>query len=650
MKKVGIVLGIIALCIVGLFGMLLLDDEDENEIVYVGNSGDDTYTLMVYICGADLESEDGSASTDIGEMLSATVDSKVNLLIETGGANEWQDYNISNKYKQIYKIENNKLIHKDDVTDSKNMTDPENLANFIEYCSNNYPADRYSLILWDHGGGSISGFGYDEHAEDEEETITIDELKNVIENSRLNYEFVGFDACLMANIETAYSLKNNVKYLIASEETEPGTGWEYKSIINSLSNNTSSNTTELGKVIVDRFIKDNDGFLDFDDATLSIVDLSKIDSVYEALLDYVYEIKTEQLDTNNFVSLSKAISESKSYAEGEIDMYDLVNLAETVKNDKSDNLINKINDAVVYYKNTSLVENSNGLSIYWPYTDLSYYDQMLQIYHNIGIDRNYTNVLTQFTNYLAGGKKKDYTINSHTYSTDENYEQYSWFDGDYINTLDDYYEETDYDSSDLEIKEDGDRYILELSDEDWDLITNITCEVFYDDGEGYIDLGSDDYYETDNAGNLIVDFDGCWLSIDDYIVPYYAITNNNSKNSKGKIPAYLNDNEVNLIVVWDKDYGKIIGAEPVGLYGNTTLNSKGLTKIQKGDKIEFLFDYYDYDGEYDDCYIFQDELIVDNPDNLKVSYTEIEDGEFCFYYKITDIYNNEYYTEAVIIE
>ena len=231
MKKLGKFLAIGLSIIVLLIIVVMLLPEDE----VIVNEGTDTYTLMIYMCASDLESDGGYATNDISEMLNATVDEKINLIIETGGTKEWQDYGISNKTNQIYKIENNELkLIKDDLG-IKEMTKPETLTEFIQYCKSEYPADKYGLILWDHGGGAVSGFGYDEHSKNEEDTLTIDKLKKALKESDTKFEFIGFDACLMANIETAYSIKDYAKYLIASEETEPGTGWEYKSFLNKMS-------------------------------------------------------------------------------------------------------------------------------------------------------------------------------------------------------------------------------------------------------------------------------------------------------------------------------------------------------------------------------------------------------------------------------
>jgi len=414
-------------------------DSDYEESSKITNSGDSTYTLMVYMCGSDLESQGGYASADIAEMLKAKVDDKVNLIIETGGTKKWQNYGISNKSNQIYKVENNKLNLVHDFGQLKYMSFPSTLAEFIDYCRNQYPADKYGLVFWDHGGGAVSGYGYDENNPDEEDTLTLAEIKAALDAVDLKFEFIGFDACLMGNIETAYAIKDHANYLIASEETEPGTGWNYLKVVNKLSSNTSDDTTEFGKTVVDSFIDSNNSFFSYDEATLSVIDLSKIENVYDKLNSFLQEIKTEDLDNNKFAKVAKAVSNSKSYAEGEYDTFDLADFANKVNNSQTDALIDALEEAVVYNRTTDLVENSNGLSIYIPYKDLSYYQKMTEIYPKIGVSEDYVSTLTKFASIVAGGKNDYYVMNSHTYEVDNNYSQYSWYDENTVEQYSDYY-------------------------------------------------------------------------------------------------------------------------------------------------------------------------------------------------------------------
>src|SRR5574344_3149374 len=129
-KKVKIVIIVIAIILlIGVIFFIMTPEKNISQNRKIENTGDDTYTLMIYMCASDLESDGGYATNDIEEMLSATVDSKVNVILETGGTSKWQKFGISNTTNQIYKIEDGELkLVKDDLglksmTESSNLTD-----------------------------------------------------------------------------------------------------------------------------------------------------------------------------------------------------------------------------------------------------------------------------------------------------------------------------------------------------------------------------------------------------------------------------------------------------------------------------------------------------------------------------------------------
>ena len=631
-----------------LIALVFSDDEDVEDTEPIVNSGTDKYTLMVYVCGSDLESDGGYASDDIEEMLNSQLADEINLLIYTGGANSWYNSEIPSNRNLIFKVENHELKAVNDSIGMKYLSNPQTLLEFLTWTEKNYPADKYGLILWDHGGGAVSGFGFDEHEPNENESLTIDELKYALDRFGPKLDFIGFDACLMATFETAYALKDSANYFIASEELEPGSGWEYDKVLNQLSRNTSQNTTEFGKVVVDSFIKSNDWFFGAD-ATLSVIDLSKMDNVYNNVMAVMRDINTQKFAANDYRTVTRAVKDSKAFADGEIDTIDLMDFSNKIAVNSSANLTNAIKDSVSYNSATSYVENSNGMSIYFPSENLEYYEKMLPIYHNIGFSDEYIDIMNEYVNIIAGGTRKSYTVNNKTYETEENYEDFSWYDDNLIDEYSYYYDENEFDSDELEVEERGDYFALHLTDEQWENIIDIGSSVWYDDGEGYIDLGIDSYYELDDAGDLKVEFDGTWIAINGNVVRY-EVSEKTDNYEKGKVPALLNDEYVNLIICWDKKHpdGKVVGAEPVDAYGSTTLYGKGYIELKKGDKIEFLVDYYDYYGEYDDSYIWGDPVIVGN-DDLEVSYEWIGDGECIIYYVLTDMFNNIYYTEPVVL-
>ena len=178
----------------------------------IKGGGEDVVTIMVYLCGTDLESRSGMGTSDLQEMASANIGSKVNLLVYTGGCSSWRNNIVSSRVNQVYQVLNGgvKCLIKDAGTSP--MTDPENLGSYIQWCAANYPANRYELILWDHGGGSVSGYGYDEKNK-RSGSMTLSGIQKALEKGGVKFDFVGFDACLMATAETALMLGNYADYL-----------------------------------------------------------------------------------------------------------------------------------------------------------------------------------------------------------------------------------------------------------------------------------------------------------------------------------------------------------------------------------------------------------------------------------------------------
>ncbi len=128
----------------------------------LAGNGKDTITIMVYLCGTDLESKYGMATNDLNEMMKATISDKINIIVYTGGCSKWKTSGISTSNNQIYKLTSGKMTCIEKNMGNKTMTDPATLTEFIKYATANYPANRNMLIFWDHGGGSLSGYGYDE--------------------------------------------------------------------------------------------------------------------------------------------------------------------------------------------------------------------------------------------------------------------------------------------------------------------------------------------------------------------------------------------------------------------------------------------------------------------------------------------------------
>ncbi|NLV99079.1 MAG: peptidase C11, partial [Clostridiaceae bacterium] len=261
-------------------------------------SGNEIFTIMVYMCGSDLESRSGLASDDLQEMARADLGKNINLIVETGGAKQWKNNIVSSQGNQRYQVVNGGLRALDRNMGKKSMVEPATLSDFIRYCKKEFPADRYALIFWDHGGGSISGFGYDEHYP--RDSMTLDEIDQALELAGCDFDFIGFDACLMASLETALVAEKYADYLIASEAVEPGAGWYYTSWLTELANNTGMSTVDIGKNIIDSYVAKIQQEALSTPATLSLVDLSELAGTLPETFKRFSQATSELIATDNY--------------------------------------------------------------------------------------------------------------------------------------------------------------------------------------------------------------------------------------------------------------------------------------------------------------------------------------------------------------
>lgn len=636
----------------------------------LAGGGADTVTLMMYMCGTDLESKSGMASADLGEMAAAALSDKVNIIVMTGGCTGWKTTGISNTTTQIYKIQDGKLARLVSDNGKKAMTDPAALTEFIKYCKNNYPASRYELILWDHGGGTNGGFGYDQLFTSKG-AMSIGGINTALKNAGVKFDFVGFDACLMATAENALMLTKHADYLIASEETEPGIGWYYTRWLSELSKNTSMPTTQIGQMIVDDFVETCGKRCSGSKTTLSLVDLAELEAtVPQSLKDFAAKT-TEMIKSNDYKTVSTARSSTREFAvSSKRDLVDLVHLAKNMNTAEGGALAEKILSAVKYNRTSSEMTNSYGLSIYFPYNSPSKVDSAVATYNQIGMDGEYAECIKQFAGYETAGQTASGGTTSPLSSLLGNFTSSgtqsedlissllgsligkSAKDSDYLQALDtkaasSYIAKNQFDASKLRWSVSGGKKVMGLELDQWKLVSDLELNVFIDDGEGYIDLGLDNVFEFDKNGNLTGEYDRTWLAIDNQIVSYYHTdTFDDGKNYRicGRIPVLLNGDRAELVVVFDSanPKGYVAGARYDYRNGETDAEAK-LTELKDGDKIDFLCDYYAYDGTFRDSYKMGEQYTVNG--TLKISDVYLPSDKKCSaVYRFTDIYGQHYWT------
>lgn len=647
----------------------------------------DTVTIMVYICGTDLESKSGMASSDIQEMAAASFHDHVNLILYTGGCKQWKINGISNQVHQIYQIKNGKLNRLESDMGTKAMTDPNTLTSFIRYCNTNFPANRNQLIFWDHGGGSVSGFGYDEKKSGSG-SMDLAEIDAALTKAGVTFDFIGFDACLMATAETALMLNDHADYMIASEETEPGIGWYYTDWLTALGKNPSMPTVEIGKKIIDDFVNTCAKKCSGQKTTLSIVDLAEFSNTVPGKLNAFAKSVSNMLTNEDYKAVSDARYTTREFASSsKIDQVDLAHLALNMNNTEGKALSNAIRNAVKYNRTSSNISNAYGVSIYFPYRRTSNVDTACNTYNQIGMDSEYSKCIQQFASLettgqvAAGGTSSPLTslldmMGNHGASGSADMIGQllgSFMSGGSDRTIEGlndsntaYMQETAmsadataqyvsmnyFDPTNLVWEKNSKgQYIMKLPETQWDLVHNLDKNLFYDDGKGYVDMGLDNVFDFDDDGNLIADTDDTWLAINGQPVAYYHTDttefDDDTYTISGYVPALLNDERVNLILIFDQDHpnGYIAGATTDYVNQETDTIAKSLITLEVGDTLDFICDYYTYSGDYIDSYFLGEQMTVTN--TMQISNVSVGDGALKITYCFTDIYNQEYWTEAI---
>ncbi len=380
------------------------------------------YTVLLYLCGSTLEydsdykSLDGAASDDMGEILSAsgTYKSDVNFVIETGGSQKWEPtYGVSKDKLEVRHVSGNSYA-KDSpstITSQANMGEASTLQTFLEYGLSTYPAEKTALILWDHGG-AMTGVCCDDNYS--MECLTAAEVKSAVSGALSNsgmsgqkLEWIGYDACLMAVADIASVNSDYFNYMVASQETEPGDGWDYTSWVSTLYNNPT-NTRTILEGITTSYQSFYNGYSNTRDATLAAYDLS-----YMSAFTTAFENFASHLTDSNWSKLTTAFNNSLQFGvttDNNVDHY-LYGIADM--NNFMANVTSQISSLSTYTQ--AVITAMNNLVIYNKYcTD---YNSMTYKPCGICVFMGYT----ASTVYWAATVKADYTTNDTKFSTWRSY-------------------------------------------------------------------------------------------------------------------------------------------------------------------------------------------------------------------------------------
>ncbi len=281
------------------------------------------WTFMVYMAGDNNLSTAGEV--DLKEMRAVGSTADINVVAEFD--------NEGNRGTNRYLIKRDGLNEEVESIGETDSGDPKVLTAFVDWAVKKYPADRYALILWNHGGGwepseidkvarevgtrnyslreaterSSSPLGklffrttiekiFSRPTAQERAILCDDGSGHSLDTVELGkalsqakkiigkpLDLLGMDACLMSNLEVAYQARPYVKYIVASEESEPNQGWPYTPVLQKLVDAPTLAPADFASHIVAAYIKSYVDMKYKDPVTQSAFDLSRMSAVTEPL-------------------------------------------------------------------------------------------------------------------------------------------------------------------------------------------------------------------------------------------------------------------------------------------------------------------------------------------------------------------------------
>ncbi|MCJ2533111.1 MAG: clostripain-related cysteine peptidase [Candidatus Thermoplasmatota archaeon] len=260
-----------------------------------------------------------------------------------------------------------------------NMGDPDTLADFVSWGVTHYPAKKYSLILWDHGGGWGDYFGRAVCIDDtSRDALTMAEVETALleatSSSGERMDVLGYDACLMAMAEVMYETIEYVDYVVASEDIVPDDGWPYDTFLADLVAAPKMSPADLSEVIVDRYMQSY-GF--GRPICLSAVDMTIAQEMYDAIEHFAQELILSLPDNREMIAYCRSNTTPFDWPVY-VDLYQFAwNVGDMCTTSRlkiaADSLTAAVEAAVIAEEHGRKYWDLGGISIYFPESRM-YYD------------------------------------------------------------------------------------------------------------------------------------------------------------------------------------------------------------------------------------------------------------------------------------
>ena len=589
----------------------------------------------------------GCATNDIKEMTNAELSDKIKIIIQTGGSPAWKltEANPNRSQRFIADKDGLRLLEDNHFV---NMGEAETLSDFFRFCEKTAPADHKIAVLWDHGAGAF-GFAADRLYGGD--SLTLKEMNQAFADVYPNnpadpaFEVIGFDACLMASLEVAESLYGYGKYLAASEEVEPGQGWDYTVWLNALSKDLALNGAQVGKEIADSFI---DSYAEMNvryeqlglnfEVTFSILDINEMHKIYGQYCDLADKMLKDSIDDmSSLVTLGRAADQTVRFGGSAYDIFNMIDFVNMIENLKdaypveTSAILDSIDKAVLYNRASKSMIGSKGISVYFPTkitanfgSLMSYLDYINNICLDDGIRALYY--------YKASG-----CLNSEmqAYADSLGYGKASKLDNSALRTL-------QYGDAAI----DADKFSMTLPKESESLIQTKTFYLAELHDDYTIDYGEDGFVKTED-GKLSSTFDGRWLSMDGNVLPLERVgAEIGATRYRTKVQHNGTDSYMMLAVDEASGVVRIMGL--YDMYGDDEAVAKRNTKnVAVGDKLKVIYDKDDFESG-GGTEIYGPEFTYKA--NTKISYEKIKDGSYLAVFVMHDMRGDKFYSPIVQYE
>ena len=373
-------------------------------------------TIMVYMNGSDLEGDYGAATADLWEMMDALKEMgqegkspSLHVVVEAGGSTRWElDEMDGVPYARFSLTEDG--ISSMESMEIRNMGDADTLTDFINYGVQSYPADHYGLILWNHGGGPVGGYGSDSHFDGD--GLSLEEIREALDHSVMAdsaFDFVAFDACLMGSVEIAGCLDGYADYVIASPELEPQHGYDYR-WMTALGDSLPPDM-EWGEAVGRSMVEAYGACYASGTApvAMSLLDMKEYPAFHEVFHQYVDGIP-EKLREELYGELGrdrmKMLAFGSRQAGGSpelVDVLEFLNACQRVYPDENafQTLKDRMRRLVTEQRAKGYPVNPSGLTIYLPSGSNPYLSEDLETYDTTGFCSAYRQLTDGYAAYLA---------------------------------------------------------------------------------------------------------------------------------------------------------------------------------------------------------------------------------------------------------